>query len=55
MKLYYVYTQKICAELMLKGHKLIKIEPSKNRKGFNVFVFVDNEKLRKDVKDLMAK
>lgn len=54
MKSYYVYTQKICAGLMLKGHKLIGIEPSKKREGFNVFVFVDDEKLRKDVRGLMT-
>ena len=54
MKPYYVYTQKICAELMLKNHKLIGIEPSKKREGYNVFVFMDSEKLRKDVKELMA-
>lgn len=54
MKPYYVYTQKICAELMLLGYKLIGVEPSKKREGFNVFVFIDNEKLRKDVKELMA-
>lgn len=54
MKPYYVYTQKMCAELMLKGHKLTSIEPSQKREGFNVFVFIDNEKLRKDVKELMA-
>ena len=54
MKSYYVYTQKICAELMLKGYKLIGIEPSKKREGFNVFIFVDSERLRKDVSDLMT-
>ena len=54
MKPYYVYTQKMCAELMLKGHKLIDVEPSKKREGFKVFIFIDNEKLRKDVNELMA-
>lgn len=54
MKPYYVYTQKICAELMLKGYKLIGIEPSKKCEGYNVFVFIDSEKLRKDVDELMA-
>ena len=54
MKSYYVYTQKICAELMLKGHKLIGIEPSQKREGFKVFIFIDNERLRKDIHELMA-
>lgn len=54
MKPYYVYTQKMCAKLMLKGHKLIDIEPSKKREGFKVFIFIDNERLRKDVHELMA-
>ena len=54
MKPYYIYTQKLCAELMLKGYKLINIEPSKKRKGYNVFIFEDNEKLRKDIDELMT-
>lgn len=48
MKPYYVFTQKLCAELMLREHKLISIEPSKKRKGYNVFIFNDSENLRKD-------
>lgn len=54
MKPYYVYTQKMCAELMLRGHKLIGIEPSKKREGFKVFVFISSEELRKDVDELVA-
>lgn len=54
MKLYYVYTQRVCAELMLKGHKLLNIEPSKKREGYNVFVFRETGILRKDVEELMG-
>lgn len=54
MKLYYVYTQKMCANLMLLGYKLISIEPSEKREGYNVFGFEDTEKLRKEVKRLMT-
>lgn len=54
MKLYYVYTQRICAELMLKGYKLISIEPSEKREGYNVFGFEDTERLRKEIKRLMT-
>ena len=54
MKPYYVYTQKMCAELMLKGHKLIGVEPSKKREGFKVFVFISSEELKKDVDELVA-
>lgn len=53
MKYYYIYTQKMCAELMLKGHKLIGVEPSKKRESFNVFVFIDSEKLKSDVHRLI--
>lgn len=52
MKKYYIYTQRICAELMLENHKLIDIEPSKKREGFNVFIFRDSKKLRKDIEKL---
>lgn len=54
MKPYYIYTQKMCAELMLLGYKLISMEPSKKRKGYNVFLFEDSEDLRKDVSKLTA-
>ncbi len=54
MKPYYIFTQKLCAELMLREHKLIGIEPSKKRKGYNVFIFNDSEKLRKDIEMLMT-
>lgn len=53
MKLYYVYTQKMCAELMLKGYKLLSVEPSQKREGYNVFIFRDSERLRNEVKELM--
>ena len=55
MKKYYVYTQRICAELMLMGHKLIDVEPSKKRDGFKVFIFTDSEKLREEVMYLTSK
>lgn len=55
MKKYYIYTQRICALLMLKGYKLIQIEPSKKREGFNVFIFKDSEKFRQDVEELINK
>lgn len=54
MKPYYVFTQRLCAELMLREHKLIGIEPSKKREGYNVFVFNDSENLRKDISELIA-
>lgn len=52
MSLYYVYTQRMCAELMLKGHKLRGVEPSKKRKGYNVFVFTNSEELKDDINKL---
>lgn len=54
VKFYYVYTQKICAELMLKGHKLIGVEPSKKREGYNVFSFLDSKKLQRDIEELIT-
>lgn len=54
MNHYYIYTQKMCAELMLRGHKLIGIEPSKKRENFNVFVFIHSEKLKNDVDKIMT-
>lgn len=54
MKLYYIYTQRICAELMLLGYKLISLEPSEKREGYNVFGFEDTGKLRKEIKRLMT-
>ncbi len=52
MKPYYVYTQRLCAKLMLLGYKLIGMEPSKKRKGYNVFLFKDSKKLRNDIRRL---
>lgn len=45
-----VFNQRLAGFLMLKGFKLISVEPSKANLGFNIFNFVKSNKLHKTIK-----
>lgn len=44
-----VFNQRLAGFLMLKGFKLLSVEPSKNIKDFNIFVFRQSDKLNKAI------
>lgn len=45
-----VFNQRLAGFLMLKGFKLIEVEPNKNIKEFNIFTFQKSNKLNKAIK-----
>lgn len=45
-----VFNQRLAGFLMLKGFKLVSVEPNKNIKKFNIFTFENSDKLSKAIK-----
>ena len=44
-----VFNQRLAGFLMLKGFKLISIEPNRNIQNFNIFSFEKSDKLEKAI------
>ncbi|MGN0521994.1 MAG: DUF5659 domain-containing protein [Eubacterium sp.] len=42
-----VFNQRLAGFLMLKGFKLLEVEPNRNIKDFNIFIFEKSNKLDK--------
>ena len=49
---YKIFTQELCAKLMLRGFKLRGLVPDEKNKGFNIFLFDDTEQIRTAVKQI---
>ena len=45
-----VFNQRLAGFLMLKGFKLLAVEPNKNIKDFNIFSFEKSDKLNRTIK-----
>lgn len=45
-----VFNQRLAGFLMLKGFKLLAVEPNRNIKDFNIFSFEKSEKLNRTIK-----
>ena len=45
-----VFNQRLAGFLMLKGLKLLAVEPNRNIKDFNIFSFEKSEKLNRTIK-----
>ena len=44
-----IFNQKLAGFLMLKGFKLLEVEPNRNIKDFNIFTFEKSNKLDKAI------
>lgn len=44
-----VFNQRLAGFLMLKGFKLLEVEPNRNIKDFNIFTFEKSKKLDKAI------
>lgn len=49
-----VFNQRLAGFLMLKGFKLLAVEPNRNIKDFNIFTFEKSNKLDKAMKQYQA-
>lgn len=45
-----VFNQRLAGYLMLKGFKLLSVEPNRNIKDFNIFTFEKSDKLNRTIK-----
>ncbi len=45
-----VFNQRLAGFLMLKGFKLLAVEPNRNIKDFNIFSFEKSEKLNRAIR-----
>lgn len=45
-----MFNQRLAGFLMLKGFKLLTVEPNKNIKDFNIFTFEKSDKLNRAIK-----
>ncbi len=45
-----VFNQRLAGFLMLKGFKLLAVEPNRNIRDFNIFSFEKSEKLNRTIK-----
>lgn len=45
-----VFNQRLAGFLMLKGFRLLAVEPNKNIKDFNVFTFEKSDKLNRAIR-----
>ncbi len=50
MIMFKIFNQRLAGFLMLKGYKLIKMEPNRDIIGFNIFTFEKSFKLDKAIK-----
>lgn len=50
-----VFSQRLTADLMLKGHRLIEMRPDRRYPERNVFFFLNTEEVRKDMDILRNK
>jgi hypothetical protein len=46
---YVIHSQRMAGWLTYCGHKLIKTADNRLRAGYRIFIFVDSDKLRKDM------
>lgn len=49
MDIYKIYTKKIALQLRKKGFPIIRTEINENFPQFDVYIFPDSEKLRKEL------
>ena len=45
-----VFNQRLAGYLMLKGFKLLSVEPNRDIKDFNIFTFEKSDKLNRTIK-----
>lgn len=45
-----VFNQRLAGFLMLKGFRILAVEPNKNIKDFNVFTFKKSDKLNRAIR-----
>ncbi len=45
-----VFNQRLAGFLMLKGFRLIAVEPNRNIRDFNIFTFEKSKKLQQTIK-----
>lgn len=51
-KLFRVYTRRIALELRKRGFRIVKTEVNENFPQYNVYLFEDNEELRRNFLDI---
>ena len=51
-KLFRVYTRRIALELRKRGFRIVKTEVNENFPQYDVYLFEDNEELRKNFLDV---
>ena len=49
-----IFSQSVCAKLMLKGHRLQGMQPDKKYPERNVFFFENTEKTRNDLAEIVS-
>lgn len=48
-----IFSQSVCAKLMLKGHRLQGMQPDRKYPERNVFFFENTEKTRNDLAEIV--
>lgn len=50
-----IYSKKVYLELKIKHHKLLWLEPNRNKKWLDVFVFMETDNLLNDLTNITKK
>lgn len=53
--MFIAYSQKLCAFLMTKGFKLVRVDANRENTNFNIFLFDDSLEVRKAVDEFKSK
>ena len=55
MEITKIFSKRVATLLIGKSNTLLRTEDNKKRKNFLVFIFEDNEKLRKDLTEISGR